>query len=128
MIDRQLSEHVSGYLQQHPNIGFKPIFVATCVLYVVASVLTSVLFQRLDDRQRRAALLRNHGVVIAGEDVRWAVLTALVLERAIRFQAIAATPATWGVAMEVPLIPPMLPLLSHSSRRVLYISGVTMFQ
>jgi L-fuculose-phosphate aldolase len=38
---------------------------------------------------RRAALLRNHGVVIAGEDVRWAVLTALALERAIRFQSIA---------------------------------------
>jgi L-fuculose-phosphate aldolase len=40
---------------------------------------------------RRAALLRNHGVVIAGEDVRWAVLAAYTLERAIRFQAIAAT-------------------------------------
>jgi L-fuculose-phosphate aldolase len=39
---------------------------------------------------RRAALLRNHGVVIAGEDVRWSVLTAVVLERAIRFQVIAA--------------------------------------
>jgi L-fuculose-phosphate aldolase len=38
---------------------------------------------------RRAALLRNHGIVIAAEDVRWAVLTAVVLERAIRFQAIA---------------------------------------
>jgi L-fuculose-phosphate aldolase len=40
---------------------------------------------------RRAALLRNHGVVIAGEDVRWAVLTALTLERAVRFQSIAST-------------------------------------
>jgi L-fuculose-phosphate aldolase len=40
--------------------------------------------------RRRVLLLRNHGVVIAGEDVRWAVLTALVLERAIRLQAIAA--------------------------------------
>lgn len=40
---------------------------------------------------RRAALLRNHGVVIAGEDVRWSVLTAVVLERAIRFQAIAGS-------------------------------------
>jgi L-fuculose-phosphate aldolase len=39
----------------------------------------------------RAALLRNHGVVIAAEDVRWAVLTALALERAIRFQAIAGS-------------------------------------
>ncbi len=41
--------------------------------------------------ERRAALLRNHGVVIAGEDVRWAVLTALTLERAVRFQSIAST-------------------------------------
>ncbi len=39
---------------------------------------------------RRAALLRNHGVVVAGEDIRWAVLTAVTLERAIRFQVIAA--------------------------------------
>lgn len=39
---------------------------------------------------RRAALLRNHGVVVAGEDVRWAVLTAITLERAIRFQVTAA--------------------------------------
>ena len=41
--------------------------------------------------ERRAALLRNHGVVIAGEDIRWAVLTALTLERAVRFQSIAST-------------------------------------
>ncbi|MEZ4595772.1 MAG: class II aldolase/adducin family protein [Chloroflexota bacterium] len=40
---------------------------------------------------RRAALLRNHGVVVAGEDVRWAVLTAVTLERAIRFQSVAAS-------------------------------------
>jgi L-fuculose-phosphate aldolase len=40
---------------------------------------------------RRAALLRNHGVVIVGEDVRWAVLAAVTLERAIRFQTIAST-------------------------------------
>lgn len=40
---------------------------------------------------RRVALLRNHGVVIAGEDIRWALLTAVTLERAIRFQAIAAS-------------------------------------
>ncbi len=40
---------------------------------------------------RRAALLRNHGVVIAGEDVRWSVLAAIVLERAIRFQSIAGS-------------------------------------
>jgi L-fuculose-phosphate aldolase len=40
---------------------------------------------------RRAALLRNHGVVIAGEDVRWAVLTALTLERAVKFQILTAS-------------------------------------
>ena len=40
---------------------------------------------------RRAALLRNHGVVVAGEDLRWSVLTAVVLERAIRFQSTAST-------------------------------------
>lgn len=39
----------------------------------------------------RAALLRNHGVVVAGEDLRWAVLAAVTLERAIRFQTIAAS-------------------------------------
>ena len=44
--------------------------------------------------QRRAALLRNHGVVIAGEDIRWAVLAAVVLERAVRFQAIARSLGT----------------------------------
>lgn len=40
---------------------------------------------------RRAALLRNHGVVIAGEDIRWAVMGAVTLERAIRLQTIATT-------------------------------------
>lgn len=40
---------------------------------------------------RRAAILRNHGVVVSGEDIRWAVLAAITLERAIQFQAIATT-------------------------------------
>lgn len=40
---------------------------------------------------RRAALLRNHGVVCVGEDVPWAVLSAVTLERAIRFQWIAGS-------------------------------------
>jgi L-fuculose-phosphate aldolase len=40
---------------------------------------------------RRAALLRNHGVVIADKDLRWAVLSAVTLERAIRLQALAAS-------------------------------------
>lgn len=40
---------------------------------------------------RRALLLRNHGVLVVGEDVRWAVLAAVTLERAIRLQAIATS-------------------------------------
>jgi L-fuculose-phosphate aldolase len=40
---------------------------------------------------RRAALLRNHGVVIAGIDVPWGVLTAVTLERAIRFQSVVGS-------------------------------------
>jgi ribulose-5-phosphate 4-epimerase/fuculose-1-phosphate aldolase len=37
----------------------------------------------------RAVLLRNHGILAAGEDISWAVLTALTLERAARIQFIA---------------------------------------
>ena len=40
---------------------------------------------------RRAALLANHGVLAVGNDVPWAVLTALTLERAARLQSIAST-------------------------------------
>ena len=40
---------------------------------------------------RRALILRNHGVVVADKDVRWAVLSAVTLERAIRLQRIAST-------------------------------------
>ncbi len=40
---------------------------------------------------RRAVLLRNHGVLVVGKDVPWAVLGAATLERAARLQAIAAT-------------------------------------
>jgi L-fuculose-phosphate aldolase len=40
---------------------------------------------------RRAVILQNHGVVIADKDVRWAVLSAITLERAIRLQAIASS-------------------------------------
>lgn len=39
--------------------------------------------------QRRAVLLKNHGVMIVGEDVRWALLAAFNLERAIKVQTIA---------------------------------------
>jgi L-fuculose-phosphate aldolase len=40
---------------------------------------------------RRAVILQNHGVVVADKDVRWAILSAITLERAIRLQAIAST-------------------------------------
>ena len=40
---------------------------------------------------RRAVLLRNHGVVVVGKDVPWAVLAAATLERAARLQSHAAT-------------------------------------
>jgi L-fuculose-phosphate aldolase len=49
---------------------------------------------------RRAALLRNHGVCIAGEDIRWALLTAVTLERAIRFQVVASS---LGAFLPIPL-------------------------
>jgi L-fuculose-phosphate aldolase len=39
---------------------------------------------------KRAVLLRNHGVIVVGKDVPWAVLAAVTLERAARFQAIAS--------------------------------------
>ncbi len=39
----------------------------------------------------RAVLLRNHGILAAGPDISWAVLTALTLDRAARIQFIART-------------------------------------
>jgi MFS family permease len=53
---------LSGYMQEHPNIGFQPIFVITCVLYIVASLLEKAFFQQIDDRQRRSAFLRKAGI------------------------------------------------------------------
>jgi L-fuculose-phosphate aldolase len=54
----------------------------------------------------RAVVLRNHGVVVVGKDVPWAVLGAVTLERAIRLQAIASTlgtlrpmPQSWAEQM-----------------------------
>jgi len=38
----------------------------------------------------RAILLRNHGVLVVGRDLRWAVLAALTLERAVRLQTVVA--------------------------------------
>jgi L-fuculose-phosphate aldolase len=40
---------------------------------------------------KRAVILRNHGVLVVGKNVPWAVLTALTLERAVRLQSIART-------------------------------------
>lgn len=40
---------------------------------------------------RRAVILRNHGVLVVGKDVPWAVLAAVTLERALRLQAIASS-------------------------------------
>jgi MFS family permease len=54
---------VSGYMQANPNIGFQPIFLITCSLYIVAAILERAFFQRMDDRQRRAAHLKRMGVV-----------------------------------------------------------------
>jgi L-fuculose-phosphate aldolase len=39
---------------------------------------------------RRAVLLSNHGVLVVGKDVAWAVLAAATLERAARLQSIAS--------------------------------------
>jgi ribulose-5-phosphate 4-epimerase/fuculose-1-phosphate aldolase len=36
-------------------------------------------------------LLRNHGILVVGEDIRWTVLAALTLERAARLQFVAST-------------------------------------
>jgi MFS family permease len=54
---------ISGYMQESPNIGFQPIFVITCTLYIVAAILERAFFQKRDDQQRRAALLRKLGVI-----------------------------------------------------------------
>ena len=39
----------------------------------------------------RAVMMKNHGVLVVGKDVPWAVLTAATLERAARLQSIAHT-------------------------------------
>jgi L-fuculose-phosphate aldolase len=41
--------------------------------------------------QRRAIILRGHGVVLTGESVPWATYAALTLERVLRIQSIAGT-------------------------------------
>jgi L-fuculose-phosphate aldolase len=39
---------------------------------------------------RRAVIMRNHGVLVVGASVPWAVLTAVTLERALRLQVLAS--------------------------------------
>lgn len=39
--------------------------------------------------EQRAVLLQNHGVVFVGEDIRWAILAAVTLERSLKVQIIA---------------------------------------
>jgi L-fuculose-phosphate aldolase len=41
--------------------------------------------------QGNAVLLRNHGVLVAERDLRWAVLASVLLERSVRLQAIATS-------------------------------------
>ena len=55
--------YISGTMQQNPQIGWKPIFVITCLLYVLAALLSKVYFQRIDDGQRRRVLLQRLGVL-----------------------------------------------------------------
>jgi L-fuculose-phosphate aldolase len=43
---------------------------------------------------RRVVLMRNHGVLVVGKDVAWAVLAAVTLERAILLQTIASSLGT----------------------------------
>ncbi len=39
----------------------------------------------------RALVMRNHGVLVVGKSVPWAVLTAVTLERALRLQSLASS-------------------------------------
>ena len=58
-----IGPYLSGYMQASPSIGFPPIFVITCSFYILASILLKVFFQKMDDRQTRAALLKEFGVI-----------------------------------------------------------------
>jgi ribulose-5-phosphate 4-epimerase/fuculose-1-phosphate aldolase len=54
----------------------------------------------------RALLLNNHGVLVVGKDVPWAVLAAATLERAAQLQSVASTlgdlrPIPRGQALEL---------------------------
>ena len=53
--------YLSGYMQADPKIGWQPIFIITCLLYIVASILERAFFQRLDDAQRQPNSPAHHG-------------------------------------------------------------------
>lgn len=61
---------------------------------------------------RRALLLRNHGALVVGRDVRWAVLAALTLERAFQIQAAAS-----GLGTRRPIGDALIPALHASKYR-----------
>lgn len=54
-------------------------------------IMTSNQGQRVAEAlgNRRAVLLQNHGVVFVGEDIRWAILAAITLERSLKIQILA---------------------------------------
>lgn len=54
-------------------------------------IMTPEQGQRVADAlgERRAVLLQNHGVVFVGEDIRWAILSAITLERSLKLQIYA---------------------------------------
>jgi MFS family permease len=63
-----IGPYLSGTMQQNPQIGFRPIFVVTCSLYLVAAIMTSRFFQRMDDRQRLEAQMRALGVTLIRQE------------------------------------------------------------
>lgn len=54
--------YVSGFMQQNPDIGFRPIFLLTCGFYLLAVALEKGFFQQMDDRQRRSSMLTKPGI------------------------------------------------------------------
>jgi L-fuculose-phosphate aldolase len=56
--------------------------------------------------QRQAVIIRNHGVLVVGRDVPWAVLAAVTLERAVMLQSIASS------------LGPLRPIPSEVARRM----------
>ena len=63
-----IGPYVSGYMQGNPQIGFRPIFVVTCSLYLLASIMTRRFFQRMDDRRRLVAQMQELGVTLIPQE------------------------------------------------------------